>query len=210
MKATKMQVIASFTLLTALWQTTLGSSPSIYSATSASVTNPADSLNQIETRAHEATTNTAPTEDPDPNPHCPLWDGLPWVPFERRGGSSIPYEEDKTGAGFMVWCDIDLLYRPPMNPHILDLQNMQGATGHSLSQCMRSCVILNKDNSGHNCTAVTLTRDGVCYLKQGSDGTNKFALTSNTTSVLSPGFASAMIIPKNYQGNKTFTRPVYV
>ncbi|KAL8998429.1 MAG: hypothetical protein Q9188_006102 [Gyalolechia gomerana] len=226
-----MQVIASFALLTALWQTTLGSSPSIYPAVSSSInhfcstdlsekacttppsTNPADSLNQIETRAHEATTNTASTEDPGPNPQCPRWDGLPWVPFEKREdpGSSIPYDENATGAGFVVWYDIDFLYRPPVNPHILDLQNLHGATGHSLAQCMRSCVVLNKaTTSQQNCTAVTLTRDGVCYLKQGSDGTNNYALTSNTTSVLAPGFASAMMIPPRYQGNKTFTRPVYV
>lgn len=219
-----MQVIASFALLTALWQTTLGSSPSIYPAISASVnhfcstdlsekacttppsTNPAG-LNQIETRAHEDTTNTASTEDPDPNPQCPRWDGLPWVPFKKREdpGLSIPYHKSQTGGGFVVWCDIDLLYRPPANSHILDLQNMHGATGYSLAQCIHSCVVFNKKGitSGHNCTAVT---DGVYYLKQGSDGYNDYALTSNTTSVLTPGFASAMMIPKY----KTFTRPVYV
>lgn len=131
MTATKMQVIASFALLTALWQTTLGSSPSIYPAVSSSInhfcstdlsekacttppsTNPADSLNQIETRAHEATTNTASTENPGPNPQCPRWDGLPCVPIEKREDPGVEYSIRRECNGGWI-CGL-VRYRFPLS-----------------------------------------------------------------------------------------------
>lgn len=180
-----MEVIASFALLTALWQATLGSSLIL---TSASVnpfsttdlsehsltfsttdlseqactptTIPTVNLEQLQMRALQAKTESNPISDPDLQ--CPQWNGLPWVPLREDDGSYIPYN---TWSGFVVWCDIDLPFRPLVNPNLLDLKNMQGATGVSLVQYIRYYVVYNKDIKLFNCTRVTLTTDRVYYLK---------------------------------------------
>ena len=53
-----------------------------------------------------------------------------------------------------------------MNPDLLDFENFHGAMGHFLAQYIRECVVYNKNINLYHCTAITLTANGIYYLKQ--------------------------------------------
>lgn len=187
---------------------TVVSDESCIAPTTSPIASPDQPLRRVfEPRAETNRLQAISPMDSDPTLQCPLWNSLPWVPLqESTPGSWIPYTYNM--SGFVLWCDIDLPFRPPINPNGADVELVELVEQiESVARCIRLCIGYNLDYKTNHCTAVTITPTSSCYLKHSWDG---FMLNPNTTlrSVQAPGFVSALMIPANYTGNNTFQPPI--